>query len=69
MKQKLSLNSCSVPGFFSPSNPKLYADAVWEERILKKKKKRRKIMPTFSLALLLLPMVYYYCSVAVYKEM
>lgn len=66
MKHKLSLNSCSVPGFFSPSYPKLYADAVWEER---KKKKGRKIMPTFSLALLLLPMVYYYCSVAVYKEM
>lgn len=56
-----------MPGFFSPSYPKLYADAVWEER--RKKKKGRKIMPTFSLALLLLPMVYYYCSVAVYKEM
>lgn len=67
MKHKLTLNSCSVPGFFSPSYPKLYADAVWEER--RKKKKGRKIMPTFSLALLLLPMVYYYCSVAVYKEM
>lgn len=40
MKHKLSLNSCSVPGFFSPSYPKLYADAVWEER--RKKKKRKK---------------------------
>lgn len=54
---------CQV--FFSPSNPKLSEDAVMG----RKKKRKKTIMPTFSLALLLLPMVYYYCSVAVYKEM
>lgn len=54
---------CQV--FFSPSNPKLYEDAVMG----RKKKRKKTIMPAFSLALLLLPMVYYYCSVAVYKEM
>lgn len=67
MKQKLSLNSCSVPGFFFPfKSQTVQGYAVREER---RKEKKKKIMPTFSLALLLLPMVYYYCSVAVYKEM
>lgn len=68
MKQKLSLNSCSVSGFFSPLQiPDCMKMQCGKEE--EEKKKRRKNMPIFSLALLLLPMVYYYCSVAVYKEM